>query len=312
VTEQEESVSATIEPTQHLRTRLSGVATHAKSLKRYFIGPFIVLNAAGMIYSIVRCVISVAGDGHQTAAWAVAAGGHASVVAFGPRSWPQRDSGLSGLLALTAAATIAEAALLPASLAALIEVGVVAFLGSVAYATWYARFGREPATALRPGALLPDLALVTLDGDEFSMAELRGAPAALFFVRGAWCPFCSAQVRGVVAAYARLRERGVRVAVISPQPETEMRKLADRFRVELLWLRDPDLTAARRLGILDAGGVPAGALGFGADTVLPTLVVLDPQGHVVEAVETDNYRVRPDPDTVLAILNRAPVTQDIP
>ena len=51
-------MSATSEPTQPVRTRPSGIATHGKSLKRYFIGPFIMLNGAGMIYSIVRCAIS--------------------------------------------------------------------------------------------------------------------------------------------------------------------------------------------------------------------------------------------------------------
>ena len=100
-------MSATIEPTQPVRTRPSGIATHGKSLKRYFIGPFIMLNGAGMIYSIVRCVISATGSGHQTAAWAVAAGGHATVLAFGPRSWPRRDGPLTALIALTAAATVA-------------------------------------------------------------------------------------------------------------------------------------------------------------------------------------------------------------
>jgi hypothetical protein len=61
----------------------------------------------------------------------------------------------------------------------------------------------------------------------------------------------------------------------------------------------------RRLGILDAGGVPAGAIGLGTDTVLPTLVVLDAHGRVLESIETDNYRVRTEPDTVPAIRERA-------
>ncbi len=43
-------------------------------------------------------------------------------------------------------------------------------------------------------------------------------------------------------------------------------------------------------------------IGYEGDTVLPTLVVTDSEGRVVFADQTDNYRVRPTPDTVLAAL----------
>src|SRR5207237_10798864 len=111
------------------------------------------------------------------------------------------------------------------------------------------------------------------------------------------------QMPTVVGGDERLAVRAVIVAMITPQPEKEARKLAARFGVEVLWLRDPGLHAAKTLGIADPGGVPAGAAGFGTDTVLPTLVVLDASGHVIAANETDTYRVRPTPDPVLGMLD---------
>jgi hypothetical protein len=48
-------------------------------------------------------------------------------------------------------------------------------------------------------------------------------------------------------------------------------------------------------------------VGYEDDTVLPTLVVTDAEGRVVFADETDNYRVRPIPDTVIGALRDAGV-----
>ena len=46
---------------------------------------------------------------------------------------------------------------------------------------------------------------------------------------------------------------------------------------------------------------------YPADTVLPTLVVTGPSGKIIYSDQTDNYRVRPEPDIFLAILRRAGV-----
>jgi peroxiredoxin len=145
--------------------------------------------------------------------------------------------------------------------------------------------------------------LKRLDGSDWSSSELAGRPAALFFFRGNWCPFCTTQVQSVVAGYETLAAEGVEVAMISPQPDEEAKKLADRFNVDLLWLRDEGVEAARRLGIVDEGGVPLGVRGFGTDTVMPTLVVIDAHGRVVFREETDDYRIRPDASTVLGALS---------
>ena len=44
------------------------------------------------------------------------------------------------------------------------------------------------------------------------------------------------------------------------------------------------------------------ALGYDSDTVMPTVIITDREGRVVWTDETDNYRVRPEPETFLQVL----------
>ena len=62
---------------------------------------------------------------------------------------------------------------------------------------------------------------------------------------------------------------------------------------------------AKRLGIEHVGGVPfmMEPLGYETETVLPTVVIVDPERTIVFADLTDNYRVQPEPSTFLAVLD---------
>lgn len=62
---------------------------------------------------------------------------------------------------------------------------------------------------------------------------------------------------------------------------------------------------ARRLGIEHVGSVPfmMEPLGYGSESVLPTVLIVDPAGTIIFADLTDNYRVRPEPSTFLAALD---------
>ena len=50
------------------------------------------------------------------------------------------------------------------------------------------------------------------------------------------------------------------------------------------------------------------ALGYDSDTVQPTVLITAAGGNLLFADQTDNYRVRPEPDVFLAELDRAGVT----
>lgn len=170
------------------------------------------------------------------------------------------------------------------------------------YLRWYARLHRVPSSALQVGAPLPDATLTGLDGQPVRLRDLRGTPTAILMYRGNWCPLCVAQVGELAARWRELADLGVRVVLVSPQGDAQTRRLAARFDVPFTYLLDPELHAAASLGLVHRDGVPVGLLGYGADTVFPTVIVTDRAGTVVFCDQTDDYRLRPDPELILSAL----------
>jgi peroxiredoxin len=241
--------------------------------------------------------------------WALAAGVHALPGAYFANGFLRPTArtspdlvGLQAATAIGAAATWRFARRHPVA-ATLAGAEVVGWL---AYTRWYSRFGRASPPALAIGATLPDdLPFVEHHRGPIVAAELRGRPTVLLFYRGNWCPLCMAQIGEIAERWREVEALGAQVALVSPQDEAHTRGLAARHSVAFRYLRDDGLEAARRLGIVNTDGTPAGMIGYDSDTVLPTLVVTDAEGRIVYADQTDNYRVRPTPDTVLAALRGA-------
>ncbi|MDA0679930.1 MAG: peroxiredoxin family protein [Proteobacteria bacterium] len=176
------------------------------------------------------------------------------------------------------------------------------------YVFWYSRFGRVPSALLAVGNRLPAFELPDSDGGRFSSGELLGSPAVVLFYRGNWCPLCMAQIKEMANRYKDLEAMGINIVLISPQPDEQSRKLALMHKVPFRFLVDKDNDLAASLGIGVANGVPIGLPGgYAPDTVLPTLVVTNASGTIVFSDQTDNYRVRPEPDIFLAILRRSGV-----
>jgi peroxiredoxin len=172
------------------------------------------------------------------------------------------------------------------------------------YLRWYSVLPGRHAEVLKVGSPLPVFPLQTLEGHRVSSESFKAKPHLLLFFRGNWCPFCTAQIEELAAAYQRLEQAGVSVVLISPQPLSKNQSLAARFDIPMVFLRDPDNMAAKQLGIVHKWGTPMGLqlLGYETDTVLPTVVLTDSTGQITFSDQTDNYRVRPHPSTFEALL----------
>lgn len=173
------------------------------------------------------------------------------------------------------------------------------------YLRWYSVFHGRDAALLRTGMVLPDVQLETLEGHNVSSESFKAKPHLLLFYRGNWCPFCTAQIEELATAYHQLEEMGVAVVLISSQSPGKNQALADRFDVPMTFLRDRDNSAAKRLGIFHKWGTPMGMqlLGYGSDTVLPTIILTNSEGRIIHTDQTENYRLRPEPVLLESILN---------
>jgi len=180
------------------------------------------------------------------------------------------------------------------------------FLGWVLYLKWYSIFsGRKTNHELKIGTFLPNLEFEDSEKNKVMTSSFKGNPAIFLFYRGNWCPLCMAQIKEISDQYRELKKRNVSVIFISPQPHTYIKKLANKFSLEFTFLRDVNNNSSRRLNIVSKNGIPFGfqVLGYNNDTVMPTVIITDRNGKIIFADQTDNYRVRPEPETFIKILD---------
>ena len=196
-----------------------------------------------------------------------------------------------------------------ASLMPLLHILGTGLGGGLLYQFWYSRFGRQQSQTLSVGQRLPSLQFADGEGKPLCTEQLAG-PLLMIFYRGNWCPLCMAQIREVAGQYRELHARGVTTLLVSPQPHENTASLAQRFEVPFLFLVDEGNRVARQLGIVAENGLPAGleVLGYDSDTVMPTVVMTNADGVIIFSDQTDNYRVRPEPDVFIRILDQAGVS----
>lgn len=172
------------------------------------------------------------------------------------------------------------------------------------YIFWYSVYPNRNSNLLIVGKKLPQLVFKDQNNKVVSNDDFDGKKLIYLFYRGNWCPLCMAQIKEISKQYRALNDLGAEVLLISPQPHKFTVSLARKMDVPFWFLTDEDGQVAKKLGIYVKGGTPFGmeVFGFESDTVLPTVVITDETGLIIYTDQTDNYRVRPEPETFLAVL----------
>ena len=85
---------------------------------------------------------------------------------------------------------------------------------------------------LQNGDRFPDLSIPTVGGGQMVLPrDVEGSYAVILFYRGAWCPYCKAQLAAFARARPSLRSIAVEILALSVDDETVSAALVDRMRI---------------------------------------------------------------------------------
>ena len=148
---------------------------------------------------------------------------------------------------------------------------------------------------LNPGDPFPRLTISTTDGQTLTVPDaLAGDFGVVLFYRGAWCPYCNAQLRAFERAGQALADAGIRVIALSVDDKETTAALVAKHKLTFpvgYGAVAPDV-AAHTGAFVNPDPVYLQSTGF----------VLDPAGNVVVSVYSSGAIGRLVPDDVVGLV----------
>src|SRR6266567_9589164 len=167
---------------------------------------------------------------------------------------------------------------------------------------------------LPPGAVAPTFALPDSGGKMVRSEDLLAlGPLVVKFFRGRWCPYCMTELETWRDLYGRLREEGALMVAIGPQTERQSDFMAGHHGLPFPVLSDPGNQVAEQLRLVYT--VPEYLQSYYRSILvnvpfvngdqswrlpLPATYVIARDRRVVFAEAHADFRVRPEPEEVLA------------
>ena len=148
---------------------------------------------------------------------------------------------------------------------------------------------------LKPGGPFPKLTICTTDGQSITIPDaFAGDYAVMLCYRGAWCPYCNAQLRAFERSGQALADAGIRVAALSVDDKETTAALVDKHRLTFPvgYGADAPAVAALTGAFVNPDPVYLQSTGF----------VLDPTGNVIVSVYSSGAIGRLVPDDVIGLV----------
>jgi peroxiredoxin len=148
---------------------------------------------------------------------------------------------------------------------------------------------------LNPGDPFPRMTINVPGGETLTVPDaFAGDFAALLFYRGAWCPYCNAQLRAFQRSGPALADAGIRVAALSVDDETATAELTAKHGLTFPvgYGADAPAVAALTGAFVNRDPVFLQSAGF----------LLDPAGNVVVSVYSSGAIGRLVPEDVIGLV----------
>lgn len=172
-----------------------------------------------------------------------------------------------------------------------------------------------PNPGLGVGDMAPDFSLPNAFGKQVRLGDLLSeGPVILVFYRGAWCPYCNLQLRGLHQTLPHIEKQGARLVAVTPQHPDHSRQqvVDDGYPFEILSDLDDEVMKSYRLFFevpQDLSDLYKRRFSLdlaqynGEDRYVlpvPATYIIDRDGSIKAAFVDLNYRQRPEPADILA------------
>jgi len=170
---------------------------------------------------------------------------------------------------------------------------------------------------LAAGSLAPAFTLRDSNGRIVRSDDLLAlGPLVVKFFRGRWCPYCMTELESWRDLYGKLRELGALIVAIGPQTERQSDFMVGHHGLPFPVLSDPGNEVAEQFGLVYT--IPDYHRAYfksilvnipfvnGDETwrlPLPGTYVIARNGRIAFAEAHADFRVRPEPEAVLAAID---------
>lgn len=175
---------------------------------------------------------------------------------------------------------------------------------------------------LKSGDKAPEFTLYDSDGVEFNSTELHAnGPLLLCFFRGAWCPFCSAELAALQQALPAIKSTGATFVAISPMLGEHAKEMVDQYQLGFPLLCDPGNQLAAQFGLSYTLAPELHPIykKYGLDVPryngddswqlpMPSRIIIDRHGVIRDTDIHLDYTTRPEPEKTIALLKHIAVS----
>lgn len=173
------------------------------------------------------------------------------------------------------------------------------------------------AGALKEGATFPDFQLPSAEGRFMRRDELlANGPAVFAFYRGAWCPFCSAELNALAKIVPQVHAAGANLVAITPEAGGAALRIKIERKLDALDIVcDLDNVLALECGLMFPlpddirktyldGGIDFEKIYGNNSWMLPTpaTYVVRPDATIARAYINPDFRYRLEPAEILGTL----------
>ncbi|MGI9036241.1 MAG: peroxiredoxin-like family protein [Pyrinomonadaceae bacterium] len=173
-------------------------------------------------------------------------------------------------------------------------------------------------TALNVGAKMPSFKLSDATGKTVGSNDLlKQGNLVVVFYRGSWCPYCNLYLRNLQKNLAQIKAAGGNLVAISVENPDNSLTVARKNALDFTVLSDPNLSVARKFGIVYELPKETDALykSHGLDVAkhnamdkaelpLSATYVVNRKGEIVYAYLEQDYKKRAAPEAIIETLSK--------